>query len=442
MLKIYFKNNTMSVIKWETIFISNYEFKTYLNSCDFIGLSMLCKLTRLKLKPIIFESFYINSSANGFLIDDSLSSNIQKTIDLKNIYNLSVGEYNILLNNSLKEFLPYINTVGIKNYGSHYHLLKLSQLTPQISNLYIYNITISLSSFKIVLNNLINIQNLKVLYINFIQYSGEVNPAESFSLPSTLKCIDWQFCRVFPCILEKDPQSINYSYELPLSESRELLFQPDHLPSLKKFTSHNLPISVSEKMLTNNPQLTILDFKITDINSIRILELIQNIKRLVFRVYYLNYDLNTLNLNFAKLTYLDFYINNAEIWPLLEKFALSSPNLLDLKVQFERYSAPPISDIVNKAHNLESLAIISFDEISINFKEFKPSSSLKYLEVSFYCDIYLVLSDLVPCSGLNTICFDNIIFSDFYLQATKIGDIPKPWRLVKINDAVKYYRIV
>ncbi|KXN67225.1 hypothetical protein CONCODRAFT_167660 [Conidiobolus coronatus NRRL 28638] len=255
--------------------------------------------------------------------------------------------------------MPYINTIGIKNYGSHYHLLKLSQLTPQISNLYIYNITISLSSFKIALNSLVNIENLKVLYINFIKYSSEVDPIGPFSLPNTLKCIDWQYCRVFSCSLEEDPQSINYSYELSLSESRELLFQPGYLPSLKKFTSHNLPISVSEKMLSNNPQLSILDFKITDIESISIFELIQNIKKLVFRVYYLNYDLNTLNLNFPKLTYLNFYINNAEVWPLLEKLALSSPNLLDLRVQFESYSNPPISNIVNKVHNLKSLAIIS-----------------------------------------------------------------------------------
>jgi hypothetical protein len=432
----------MNKVKWELVFINNDEFKFYLNRYDFIQLSKLSKITRLKLKPKVFEKIHISKMYQKFVIEETNKFHEILDWNKENISDLPIRDYIKSFNFRIHKIKPYIKSISI-SLSNHYHLSEISSLFSQLTSLYIYDTKISLTAFIEALNSLKILENLKIITVNFIQYRNETYPIIPIKLPNTLKFIHWTNNTVSLCDLEEEPTTINFSYGRTLSGRIKFLFQINNYPNLKKFSSTLLPTLFNSKILLKNPNLYCLDLKINVLSQaeISMIQLARNIKKIQLSIDCLSFNLSSINLSFPYLNSIDFFKADNRVWPFFEKLALSSPNLSELKVEF--FSEKPLSVIrlVNNLYHLQKLTLDSKCPVNLNFSNFNPSPTLKHLEILFMQDIYRHLSKLSQLHSLKVVSFRKEVFNNIYLSTINQESVPKPWKLAFVGDSIKFYNI-
>ncbi|KXN70654.1 hypothetical protein CONCODRAFT_170483 [Conidiobolus coronatus NRRL 28638] len=429
--------------KWELVFINNDEFKNYLNRCDFIQLSKLSKITRLKLKSKVFEEIYISKWYKKLIIEE-----LSKCYDIRDWHNVNSSDLSIYdhiksFNLQIHEIKPYIKSINIMSLSNHFHLSEISSLFSQLTSLYIYDAKISLTAFINALNSLKALQNLKIITVSFIQYRNETYPIIPIKLPITLKSIHWTNNTVSLCDLEEEPLTINFGYGRTLSGRIKFLFQHDNYPNLKKFSSILLPTLFNSKILSNNPNLNCLDLKINVLSEteVSMIQLAQNIKKLELGIDSLNLNLSGITLNFPCLNSIYLFKVDNRIWPFLEKLTLSSPNLSELKIEFHSDKLLPVINLANNLGYLQKLIIDSKCPINLNFNNFNPSPTLKHLEILFMQDIYRHLPKLSQSHTLKVVSFRKGAYNNIYLSTLNQENTPKPWKLAIVGESIKCYNI-
>jgi hypothetical protein len=433
----------MANIKWELIFINDCaELKNYLNIHDFIELSKLCKLARLKLKPKLFENIFISHNVDESINDENMKSSISEDCIIEYNPYLCVSDYIPSFIRYTQHLVHYTKCVNLRMYSNHYQLLEISRLLNQLTKLSISDIVVSLTAFNKSLINLQGLESLSIESTKFIHYKGESISAGTVSLPSSLKLINWRSCRLYLCDLESDPQLIKYDYENTLSPHSSLVFKIETFPKLIYFSSYLLSSIFNIGLLSSNPQITWLNYKSDELkqdNSL-LFRGIQLLKTLEFEVDRVYLNLSALNLNLPNLKRLIFHNVNFETWSLLRKLTLSSPNLNELNIILTSYICPPIFDTINSIPNLRRLFILSQSSMYFNFDNFIPSKSLEYLELCFDLNINTALKILSKYSKLRLFCIRSKFFDKGYIFDLDPEKTLKPWKLVKIGNCLNYYK--
>ncbi|KXN70649.1 hypothetical protein CONCODRAFT_170479 [Conidiobolus coronatus NRRL 28638] len=431
----------MGSIKWDIIFINNPEFNTYLNNNDFIELSSLSKLVRLKLMPFLFNNIFIGKNFAQSIVEECNNSNNKLAHNIKCLSELRVAEYFNLFSRCTQKFLQYVKRIDIGSFIVSYQLLEVLYLLPELTSLKISDIKVSLTTFKCVLDRLPKLESLEVEYIIFIQFKHESVQNDPIRLPKNLSYINWQRNMVALCDLNEDPETLDYNYKGHLSNPGESLFQVDYFPELKKFVSLYTSSSFNNQFLLINPHLTWLNINLQDTaESASILNHVQNIEKLELSANYVYENFANLDLSLPNLKQLYQYNINERTWQILEKLTQSSPNLTDILLTLSIDIDPPIIELINNIPNLQSLIIISERHFNFNFIELKAKSQLKYLEIHFYCNINKVLEDLVHCTNLHQVSYSMDFQRNALNPIITQEDTPKPWRLVLIGKSVNYYK--
>lgn len=434
----------MSKIKWELIFINNKdEINSYLESYDLKEMSQMSKSVRLKTKTRLLSNILIDDNIDNIVIKELCNSKQIFKYSISSFLDLPATAYIELFNICIQKLLPYINSINLKNYGNHYQLLEVSTLLPKLSKLTINNNIISFTAFKTALDNFENLEYLKIDSVNFVQYRNENYSLTPIKLPCSLKSILWQYCKVFLCELECDPQTINSDvYESMLYEHSAILFQPISLPNLKHLCSFSLPVQFYIDLMQNNTQLTSLDIKISSLNelSVALFNNIQNIKKMSLLIDRSEFDFNAVKWCFPNLTSLKFYGVDQEIWKLLEKLVRSCPNIEELRFNFHTDTSPPLIELINNTQSLKKLVVGSGKSLSFNFEDFKLHPRLNQLEFLLELDISPLLLKLIKFPNFKLLSFKRGYFSN--TSSSIIHDqqsVPKPWKLIKTEQYYRYY---
>ncbi|KXN70650.1 hypothetical protein CONCODRAFT_78728, partial [Conidiobolus coronatus NRRL 28638] len=406
-------------------------------------LSKLSKSVRAKLRAKVLENIFIGNDVVELIEEEFVHSEFKVVYPMDDIYDLSTEDHITLFNNCTKQFLPYIKNIYIENPSSHYYLIELSNSLSNLTSLAIYGSKLSLSGFNTVLNNLQGLENLVIDSVYFIQYSEEGDLAKSVKLHTSLKYLVWKYCYIEKCCLQEDPQLIDFDYDGYINERSTIYFDLDHYPKLNYIStvSRNPPFNI--EFLLTNPQINWLDYRLEKLNqdTITIFNAIQNIEILELEVAYLDFNLNSINLQLPNLKRL--YMHNVSIktWSILKKLSLSSPNLIELYFDITGYVLPPILDTINSILSLKKLTITSQNSMYFHFDDFSVSKSLEYFELCFEINIDLALSILEKYPNLNTFCIHDKYFDRGYILTVDQENTTKPWILTKMGELIKYNKI-
>jgi hypothetical protein len=434
----------MSEIKWDIIFINNNEFNYYLKKSDYIELCKLSKLVRLKLRPRLFESVIIGKNIEKVLNEEYEDSEKSHSYPVNKALDLSFTEYIKLFNICIEKFCPYIKYIKLGKHSNHYQLLEISKTFSQLSKLSISNTKIGLISFQKALGGLKFLESFSIHGVSFLHYNGDPESVKSIILPNTLKYLDWQSCNVLHTVVEEDPQSASFDYFGTESAHSMIQFQPDYFSRLKLYSSYLLdeyPFNID--ILRLNPQLRYLKLWIGEFNETNasVINLIHNVKNLELYVDRLIFNLKMINFSLPNLTYLRFYRAELRVWPLIEKLALSSPNLSELRIEIGIYTDPNIIELANNLPNLKKLAIQSYFDINPNFEEFRPGPKFEYLELHAQLNVHPILNRLTQYPNFKAVIFNKSFFELSNLLNQDQENTVPPWKLINTQKFIKYYKL-
>jgi ribosome biogenesis protein Tsr3 len=438
----------MSAIKWDFILTNIDEFKEYFENSDLIEVSKLSKLARLKLRRYIFENIIISSNVDEAIIYEILESKACAGNSIINLSNLAFDEYIVWFNRSIHKILPYIKHLNIINFGNHHHLLEITNFISHLSSLKIHSATLSLTAFQAVLDRLQNLESLSATLSHFIQFRREGNDFVSVRLPNNIQSLVWISCKASLWDLDEDPKSINYTYNKLILRQGLCQFQLNSYPSLISYSSQIDSDIFDRQILELNPQLSRLNYTISSLedNVITLFNLFQNIKSLELNIFYVYRDISDVNLNFPKLTYLSISGLDVRNSQFLKKMVLSSPSLIDLKIDWNDNSGLSVIEatlisLVNRKLNFKKLSIKARDQANLNFEYFKPDIILNHLEICYNINVPITLLKLSHCDNLKTISImQKYINKDHYSDLSEQNS-PKPWKYLKLGDCIKYYKL-
>ncbi|KXN70652.1 hypothetical protein CONCODRAFT_6729 [Conidiobolus coronatus NRRL 28638] len=433
----------MSDNKWELIFI-NEEFKIYLNSEEFAELSKLSKVMRLKLKSKVFEKISFVNAFNDFTCHELQKLNGITDLSINNQHDFSADDYISHLNRCLQQFVPYTKNASFKPYSNHYQLLEASNVLRQLTKISISGIVVSLTAFKKTLFNLKSLKNLSIESSKFIKYKCDPNLTATVKLPATLEAINWQCCKFYICGLEEDPQILNYNYDNVLSPNSDLLFEFDHFPKLRELSTFLAPVLFNTEFLAIHPEIIALNLIIEKLNesTVPIFGKIQNIKKLGLNVESMSFALNmdSTQLNFQELTHLKFELVNLNNWSILEKLVKLSPNLIDLRVTFNRHVYHFLVELINNTPSLQKLVIKAERNRKYNIDYLAVCPCLKLLDIYFDADVVPTMLKLSQFPSLKTINFSKKFYDESYLSTLNHKTVPEPWRVIEMEDFIRYCR--
>ncbi|KXN67223.1 hypothetical protein CONCODRAFT_19751 [Conidiobolus coronatus NRRL 28638] len=414
-------------------------------SFDVDVIAILNKLSKIpNIKAVSFRKYFHKEYS---LFNQDLKIEYWRLIDIQDnsdSYYFHVAKYNPSFVKCLQSFTPYVMSVKLKLYSNHYQLLEVSRVLRQLTILSISGIVVSLTAFNNALLNLQSLESLSIERNKFIQYIPEWGSSTSVILPSSLKNINWQRCKIYLCSLQEDPQLMKYNYHNTLSEHADLHFQIDTFTKLRKLSCFLLPIFFNTNFLLDHSKLNTFSFTIDKLDeaSTSIFYKIRNINNLELNVNSmdLNLNLDMISLSLCNLTSVEFYAVKANNWPIFEKVVLSSPNLAELKVNFIHSVYHFLIELINTIPSLQKLVINSLSYKRFDIEYLKSSSSLKYLEIGFDTDIVSTLLKLSNYSSLKTVIFSKKFYDDYYLSTFNHGIAPFPWKLINIGAFLRYYK--
>ncbi|KXN66685.1 hypothetical protein CONCODRAFT_73517 [Conidiobolus coronatus NRRL 28638] len=439
-------------INWLYI-ISIKEFQNNLNLNLLKEISMVSKLTRDKLNPLLFKNLKLS------LVSIKFDSNvINMAYDMQHGY--STYDYSALrdenngsIENSLNE---YINAIDdIKKYTKSfyltynqrvgYYLYPIVKVFDNLTELKIFICDFPFGALVGIGKTLPNLNRLEMQGVNLVKSTNDTISESNIAFPPKLSYMKLFSLRVTSSTLLYDPYEYLFNFE-------------DHEYFYEHFTLPKISI----------PSLKRLDFKPKDDENHRIEEFLEanpNVESLLTRDYKLNVS-NSLNalksldidecISFNNIDQ-DFRLNSINSLILstrnfsnsenIIKLCQLCPNLANLSISFLRIisNLQPIIDnflvpISSNLNNLKSLALFNviFDTNGHTL-DFSKLAHIKKLLINLnYGSVLNIKFD--NCKSLKIIellCFEDSFTDEFKMNLNQHNN----WKFKFSKYGVKGYKI-
>jgi hypothetical protein len=409
--------NINSEINWLNI-ISNREFQSYLDLNLLKETSMISKLTREKLNPLLYKNLELKLHDIKFEFNALNIAHDNIYSHTKYNYKTLKEESNCSIEDSLNDFV--ISLSDIKKYAesfylgfnriSGYYLYSLINLFDRLTELKIYSCDVPFAAFANIEKTLPNLIRLELDNLRLVASTTDDISEKNITFPSNLSYLKFFDVYMATTNLLSDPFKFLFSRER--GNFVNFTLPKISIPSLKSldFRPKHEEIYELEKFLDFNPNLESLlirdyDLNITDkLNSLKSLDIDECI-------YFDNIDqsfrLNSIN----TLKFSANFVN----YEVIIKLCQLCPNLVNLNLLFcgkiqdfqsiiDKYLAPELSklqslktlNIIKEENNNQTLDFAKFDQIEklkIQLKkgsvldiEFENCKSLTRVEFKSYQD--------------------------------------------------------
>ncbi|KXN64846.1 hypothetical protein CONCODRAFT_13814 [Conidiobolus coronatus NRRL 28638] len=357
----YFKINWLNVI-------INKEFQSYLDSDSLKEISIVSKLTREKLKPLVFKNIELNLYRIRFDSNVISIANDNRHSDPKFDYTTLRDENNSNIKDSVNDFIVALN--DIKKYTKSfcysfnkyagYYLYSLIDLLDHLITLKIYNCKIPYRAFADIGKVLPNLIWLELECVDLIKSTTDTISEKDIIFPPSLSDLKLSSIKVITTTLLSDPYEYLFNTNV-YPTSREYLALPKILiPTLKRI-DFRFKIRQNrglENFLEINPSVESLLMRDYDLNidssliSVKHLDIDENYSfnniDQAFRLSNINsLTLLTINFNYSEDT-----IKLIQLCPNVVNLSISFHGLTpDFQVMFDSYLALTLS----KLHYLKTL---------------------------------------------------------------------------------------
>ncbi|KXN65735.1 hypothetical protein CONCODRAFT_12592 [Conidiobolus coronatus NRRL 28638] len=316
------KNNNWLSIILNTEFQDVTQFKTL------VEVSMVSKLAREMLKPIVFER------VNVHYANIKLESSIFSKANDKRIKNIEYDYHALREENyrAIEDSIDYLDLtfINIKKFSKSFKLLRMYNsgyfLFPiicsfeNLTSLTIMYCNIPFTAFSIIGKQLLNLNNLHMLNVNLVKSSTDIIASSDISLPPNLTRLIINSNQVVTIDLLLD----HYEY---------LFDKNSYNHSYEKNSNINIDLGV-EEFLNSNPQLETLDVSTynlkmnSNLNSIKFLRVDDKICFDSIK--------NVSNLN--SISTLIFNMHSIENTENFRKFCMLCNNLTELRLSYQRFN--------------------------------------------------------------------------------------------------------
>jgi hypothetical protein len=303
-------------INWINV-ITNSEFQTCLDLNILKEISMVSKLTREKLNPLLFNNLELNLKYIKFEFNALNIGHKKLCSDTEDGYEALREESNCSVEDSLCDFVIALNNIKKytesfnydSNYNSGYYLYSLISLFDNLTELKIYSCDVPFSAFADIGKALPNLNRLELENLNLIKSTADIITEKDITFPHNLSYL--KFFRV--CIFTTD--LLLDAFKFLLERKRD---------NFEHFTLHKISI----------PSLKHLDFWTNGERAYQVEEFLyinSNLESLSTSYYNLNI---TDRLNSLKSLSVDEFICLSNIG---QDFRLDSINNLEFSIDFDSY---------------------------------------------------------------------------------------------------------
>jgi hypothetical protein len=277
-------NKNKSLIQWELVFLI-HEFKKCLFLKDIIELSLLSKMLRIKLKPLIFTCIELNlkklSNRRSCFVDkeDQLPvinrTIIEKFLNFSLVSNneddFKVTKIDPFINSIESEFstnCQYSKVIRLVNLGKPcFYIFPLISFFNNLTQLKVVKCNISIKDFNTCTDGLKNIEILELVNAEFIEIVEGKSIIKGIKLPDSIKELSW-FDNIVASSFNQSSAYDFLSKRILMSSTK---FDPPaaNFPELKRlkypFNARHPRFLIA--FLQNNPQLASISLPFDNINN-------------------------------------------------------------------------------------------------------------------------------------------------------------------------------
>jgi hypothetical protein len=401
-------------INWLNI-IFNSEFQAFLDKNTLINLSVLSKLAREKIKPLIFKSIQLSTKKFKNEFKDNIFIEYFNCLADPDLYdNIPMEVENWSVESGLDDFALGLNS--IKDIAKRFYFTDLNRagyymfsMINNMNNLTILKLkysTIPYSSLAKLGETLPNLKDIKLISLILAKLPTENIWLEHFVFPHSLSILEVYDCRIITTTLLSDPHEFLFN-EFTRAPRNGLTLPNISVPSLKKlaffpYTSQEADI---KEFLEINPNLESLTTERFDSNLVNRLTSLKTLEIITLS----NFD-NIDNIPVLEfLKKLKIYNVSPNSYENITKLCLICPNLeyLQFNMSFNEHFQPLIDNflflILTKLSQLKTLHLylITNDEESLNIEKFSNIESI-VIETK---DITILNLSFEGCRNLKSVKF-------------------------------------
>ncbi|KXN66815.1 hypothetical protein CONCODRAFT_168065 [Conidiobolus coronatus NRRL 28638] len=402
--------NNKSKINWLNV-IFNLEFQSSLDKNTLINVSILSKLVRNKLRPLLFKNIQLSTKKfnNEFkdnifikyfncLADPDLYDNISKEVENCSAES-GLDDFALGLN-SIKDIARALYVADLNRAG--YYMFCMVNSMNNLTVLKLKYSTVPYSSLAKLGESLPNLKDIKLISLILAKLPAENIQLDYFVLPPKLSVLEVYDCRIITTTLLLDPHEFLFNeftraprngFTLPnisVPLLKKLAFFPytSQEADIKEFLEINTNLeSLRTELFHSNLVNTLTSLKsleiitlsnLDNINNISVLKLLKRLK--IYNVSTNSYEnIKKLCLICPNLEYLHFNMSfNEYFQPLIDSFLFPIlTNLCQLKtLQLHLITNDEESLNIEKLDNIESI-IIETKSITILNLSFEGCKNLK-----------------------------------------------------------------
>jgi hypothetical protein len=427
------------IIDWKLI-LSSWDTIKYIPKPDLISYSKSCKFIRNKLFPCIFKNITLSSFSKGIPDMPLNTFNSDHEKEALNRYR-----------KHLYSIIPHVKNLVYEYENSEI----LFHLTPQVfrnlSRLELSNISITISSFHRLVNDLDHLDHLHLKDVILIVFENIDDPA-ILQLPSSLINFKISYGMVSLAEFDSSLSIVDYvEFSNTVITSIKFNIEAGSLPNLKvlEIDQYNQDFIESQNsLILSSNQLTKFKTRLSFIKEIPS-ESLHSITSLVItniHQYYqdsTNLTLPTLqNLKELKISS-GYQINELEERLIPSRFrflANIGKNVNKLTLEYFKFSKFSIEDLLINFNSLFELNLIYIiSDIALNHKKFPLT--IKSLNLNEIKPSLFNINNVNNCSGLETI---SIYYEshDFKFEESELSKGVEGWRIIHFpGTSIRYYKI-
>ncbi|KXN66818.1 hypothetical protein CONCODRAFT_11260 [Conidiobolus coronatus NRRL 28638] len=431
------KNNTN--INWLNI-ISNEEFQKYLDLDLVKEVSMISKLTREKLNPLLFKyiilipyCFDIKFNIKNNIFDEYFNHKYYGVVD----YNVSseVMHFSIdsglkgldLALSNIKQYAKSFNISDVKKAG--YYLLPLVNIFCNLTKLKLESCIILYNEFFKLGESLPNLRQIELIRVTFIKLSTVSVPLDCFVLPRKLYYLSICHCAIantdfmpYPCKF-----LFNYSIRFPRSNFIIPKIKAYSLKKLK-FLSDSVQDSGLKEFLDINPNLESLKINSLYSNITYSLKSLQGLEINTVTDFDNDVHISTFDsVTMLKVgrTYMEYGDDNTD----LKRFCLKFSNLKDLELDVYNYDElRTLSDkflykILSNLPKLKTLRLEIGKDIFASLNLFSDDESENDREDNINMEDIFDISSFNNIENLYLTANSNILFNTNFEDCKSLKQI-------------------
>jgi hypothetical protein len=440
-----------SEIIWLNI-ITNNEFQSYSDLSLLKEISMVSKLTREKLNPLLFNNLELNLKYIKFELNvlnishNNLYSNPK--YDIKTLRE----ESNCSIEDSLNDFVIALNDIKeytksfyyYSNCNSGYYLYSLISLFDNLTELKMYSCDVPFFMFADIGKNLPNLNKLELDHVDLIKSTADIITEKDINLPPNLSYLKFFHVCIITTYLLSDP--LKYLLERKCENFVNFILPNISIPTLKylDFWTYGEGTYEVEEFLDVNPNLESLltccyELDITDrLKSLKSLSIDQYI---CFDNIHQDFSLDSIN-NLEFSVDSDYY----EITTKLCQICKLCPKLENLKLfyfdkmkYFQSTIDQHLAPVLSRLQHLKTLVIINENEHVDEVIDFSKFYQVEKLDIQFKKGSLLNIK-FVNCKSLKQVLFKsfyNKIDEDFMRKFDQYNN----WKFKFSEHNVRGYKI-